>query len=338
MSTPTALDPTQLADVGLAAASLFALDDDRAVAGTDYSVDLQGAVHGYDGAHTDAAPRPLFRVAPELLRRPLYAAYVALLDNYNAQTGVSETSTPQQAAEEDAFLTQVMATRPMRYVHALLTAKRLAPPGQAEWKAALHQQWFRKYTRAARDDTCGFEHTFCGEVAAGEDGGKKIIGLHNWITVALEEKAGRLNYYGHVPPKKSTSTPSDALLSVQFAWRGAAKDISSMFVGTSPALEVALYTLLHCAGCEETRINVNGLAATVRVYTIRSKYGNKVGSAFPVLNGRAAGPAPPTPYGGSSGRVTGGRPQRPAGGGEGKQPSCGDIIVELIKLVVRLLK
>lgn len=67
------LDPAHLADAGQAAASLFALDDDRAVPGTDYTVDLQGAVHGYDGAHTDAAPRPLFSLAPGLLKRPLYA-------------------------------------------------------------------------------------------------------------------------------------------------------------------------------------------------------------------------------------------------------------------------
>lgn len=107
-----------------------------------------------------------------------------------------------------------MATRPMKYVHALLCAKNLAPPSLPDWKAALHQRWFRRYTRAARDDTCGFEHTFCGEV----DANGKVIGLHNWVAVALEEKAGRLNFFGHIPPKKSASSPTDPLLSIQFAW------------------------------------------------------------------------------------------------------------------------
>lgn len=107
-----------------------------------------------------------------------------------------------------------MATRPMKYVHALLCAKNLAPPSLPDWKAALHQRWFRRYTRAARDNTCGFEHTFCGEV----DANGKVIGLHNWVAVALEEKAGRLNFFGHIPPKKSASSPTDPLLSIQFAW------------------------------------------------------------------------------------------------------------------------
>ena len=76
-------DPAHLADLAAAGAALFQLDDDRAVCGRDYQINLQGVVHGYDGAVRDAAPGPLFALSPDLLRR--YAPFVALLDNFTAQ-------------------------------------------------------------------------------------------------------------------------------------------------------------------------------------------------------------------------------------------------------------
>lgn len=109
-----------------------------------------------------------------------------------SQVGVADAASPQQAAEESAFLDAALATRPLRYAHALLAAKGRAPPAVADFKAVLHQTWFRRYTREARDDTCGFEHVFSGEV----DAAGKVIGLHNWVTFAVEEAAGRANYFG----------------------------------------------------------------------------------------------------------------------------------------------
>ena len=41
------------------------------------------------------------------------------------------------------------------------------------------QIWFGLYTREARNDTCGFEHVFCGEVKDGA-----VTGLHSWYVRA----------------------------------------------------------------------------------------------------------------------------------------------------------
>ena len=80
------------------------------------------------------------------------------------------------------------------------------------------------------------------------------------------------------------ATPDDRLLSIQFSWGSEEKDVSTMFVGTSPEAELALYTLLFCAGGEETCVRLLGqYDVRVRCYRIRSKYGDKVGSAFPEL-------------------------------------------------------
>lgn len=341
---PPPVNPAHLQDLSAAAAALFALDDGGAAPGRDYALDLQAAVRGFDGAGGDSAGRPLFaRVDGAIFSRPTYKAFVALLDNYTSQTGVSESSTPAQAAEESAFLDACLATRPLRYAHTLLSARGAAPPALPDFKAALHQMWFRRYTRAARDDTSGFEHTFVGEVGSGDAAGR-VVGLHNWVRFALLERAGHANFHGHIPPKRARADPGDRVVSIQFsAFGAAAKDISSMFVGTSPELELALYTLVFMGGSEETRFAVDGVGVCIKAFRIRSKYGDKVGSAFPMLLGKGDGVGGySTPYGGGGRPPQNGRPPRPQNGGAGpggsSQPSCGDVVVYLIKLLLKALK
>jgi len=71
------------------------------------------------------------------------------------------------------------------------------------------------------------------------------------------------------------------MLSVQFTWNGQLKDVSSMFIGTSPEFELALYTLCFLAGQEENIVQVGDYEVKIKVYRISSKYGDKVGSAYP---------------------------------------------------------
>ena len=107
-------------------------------------------------------------------------------------------------------------------------------------------------------------------------------------------------------------TPDDLIISVQFNVDGQVKDVSSIWLGTSPEVELALYTVCFVAGGERSVIELrhatglyeveirhaNLLVASLcpagectltlphicdRCYHIRSKYGDKVGSAFPVL-------------------------------------------------------
>lgn len=43
---------------------------------------------------------------------------------------------------------------------------------------------------------------------------------------------------------------TDRMLSLQFDWGRERKEVSSIFIGTSPEFEVALYTLCFVAGAE----------------------------------------------------------------------------------------
>ena len=54
-----------------------------------------------------------------------------------------------------------------------------------------------------------------------------------------------------------------------------------MFIGTSPEFELALYTLCFLAGQEENIVQVGDYEVKIKVYRISSKYGDKVGSAYP---------------------------------------------------------
>jgi hypothetical protein len=57
--------------------------------------------------------------------------------------------------------------------------------------------------------------------------------------------------------------------------------VSSMWVGSSPEFEMALYTLCFAAGQEENMVQIGPYDVKIRCYRIRSKYGDKVGSTFP---------------------------------------------------------
>ena len=144
-----------------------------------------------------------------------------------------------------------------------------------------------------RQSSCGFEHTFVGESKDGE-----LTGLHNWIQFYNLEQTAGLDYRGYIFPRNrcalvqrdgevtvhtfamilkvvgiscragggnTTVLPSDLLLSVQFALGGQQKGVSSMFIGTSPEFEMAIYTLFFIAGQER---NVVELTAPTGLYEV----------------------------------------------------------------------
>ena len=154
-------------------------------------------------------------------------------------------------------------------------------------------------------------------------------------------------------------TPEDKVVTIQFSWDTSAnpsvvvtKELSTMLVGSSPEFEIALYSLFFFAGIEESSICLEGNDLRIRVYKIRSKYGDKVGAAFvESVGGGGGGGGKPQQWGSGvtrpqqqGGRPQGGRPQQQqgggggSGGGGGEMPSCGSIVVVLLKELFKLLK
>lgn len=59
-----------------------------------------------------------------LFSRPTYAAFLAVLDNYNRMTGQTEGFTPQQLAEQEAFVKETMSNTELgRELFAFLYTK-----------------------------------------------------------------------------------------------------------------------------------------------------------------------------------------------------------------------
>lgn len=73
-------------------------------------------------------------------------------------------------------------------------------------KKMLYELWFELYHRGGggrADDSCAFEHVFVGEIGQTKDRtGKEVKGMHNWINIYMEEKAGHLDYKGYIKPRR----------------------------------------------------------------------------------------------------------------------------------------
>ena len=101
------------------------------------------------------------------------------------------------------------------------------------------------------------------------------------VQTMIEESKDKLEFMGAILPRHANSdcdedTAERRLISIQLGWEGEIKDVSSMFVGTSPEFELALYSLCFFAGEEENRISCGGYDLTIKCYRINSKYGDKV--------------------------------------------------------------
>ena len=71
------------------------------------------------------------------------------------------------------------------------------------------------------------------------------------------------------------------LLTIQFEWDGVLKQNSSIFVGTSPEFELALYTLCFFEGEEDNFLELGGHHVNVKVYRMGR---DKLASAFTTVN------------------------------------------------------
>mmetsp|Transcript_61511 Transcript_61511/g.109642 ORF Transcript_61511/g.109642 Transcript_61511/m.109642 type:complete len:420 (-) Transcript_61511:22-1281(-) len=289
------LGPTdmELADLSLACQRLWDLDSGRLNFGEHFALNLQAGVAA--GSSQDSAADPLFSFIDEgLFEIPTFRALKALLDNYEADTGVEERASDQEMGEIHAFLDAILATPPMQYAWQYLAAKGKVGRSQAAFKRVLYSLWFDMYGRQGRKDSCGFEHVFCGEEKKGA-----ITGFHNWVKFALEEQAGRMDYRGFIYSRRrgqqsETDDPTPNLITIKFAWQDdededdadiPVKTMSSIFIGVSPEFEMALYTLCFLAGGTDNMVHVGEYRVNVKCYPM-NRYGRTyIGTAYPQAQG-----------------------------------------------------
>ncbi|XP_019179673.1 PREDICTED: poly(U)-specific endoribonuclease-B-like isoform X2 [Ipomoea nil] len=274
------LEPSgeELEDLSKACNKLWELDLNRLVPGRHYEIDVGEGKKVYQ--KDDMAEGNLFSwLSEDVLQKPTYSRFCALLDNYNPREGYKENVTAQEQQEQLAFIEEISRTAPIKYLHKYLSAKRMVSENYQEFKRMLKSLWFDLYGRGGTSgSSSAFEHVFVGEIK--QRGEEEVSGFHNWLQFYLEEAKGNVDYQGYIFPRRRGEIPDSEtqLLTIQFEWNGVLKSVSSTLVGVSPEFELAIYTLCFFAGGQENHVELGPYSVNIKCYHL----GDKIGSAFPV--------------------------------------------------------
>ncbi|XP_031484231.1 uncharacterized protein LOC116253525 isoform X2 [Nymphaea colorata] len=275
------LEPTEeeLNNLSVACDKLWQLDLNRLVPGKDYEIDCGEGKKAYE--KEDVARGALFSyLSEDVLHRPSYSRFCALLDNYNPCQGAKEVTTPEERQEQDAFIEEISRTAPVKYLYRYLLSKGIISEHYDDFKRRMRAIWFDLYGRGgASNSSSAFEHVFVGEIKG--RGENQVSGFHNWIQFYLEEAKGRVDYHGYILPRRRGHFPDSEtqLLTIQFEWNGVLKSVSSTLVGVSPEFEIALYTVCFFAGEEDNHVQLGPYPVNIKCYRLGH---DKIGSAFPI--------------------------------------------------------
>ncbi|CAH1993416.1 unnamed protein product [Acanthoscelides obtectus] len=224
----------------------------------------------------DEAPLPLLNISQAVYDMPSVSKLVTLFNNYILETNQNEVSTPQEKIEENDLLDTILPTPVMQHTRNFLIKKGKLGKDPKEFKDLMRLIWFNMYSRQnGRIGSSGFEHIFLAELK-----NNQVSGLHNWLYFHEEEKKNNANYLGYM--KKIDLGNKGSVLKCHFVFHNVDKPVGSMFIGTSPELEMALYTTCFVLRADKIcPLKMNGNRFVIRTYTYRYRGKNMIGSAFP---------------------------------------------------------
>jgi len=267
-----------LSDDDLIMLSEILLEVDTNNVGGRIRLDLQCTTNS--GNSQDCSPSPLFRyVDPAILEMSIYTALAALYDNYVASPSVVEDHTEEEQQEEMELIQEICSTNVMQTTHQFLTEKGVFSGTEEEWCRHLYDTWFGMYDRAKEIlGSSGFEHVFIGEIKGGTVGG-----FHNWFHWYTLEKKGEINYLGYWETAEfGPDMEFGGGISFTYTWNGTQKPYGSMFLATSPELEMALYTTcLMTRPNAKCHITLSGRDVYIQTWTHQSGDLVLVGSSYP---------------------------------------------------------
>ncbi|KAJ4712592.1 Poly(U)-specific endoribonuclease-B like [Melia azedarach] len=268
----------ELADLSQACNRLWELDLNRLVPGKDYEIDCGEGKKVYQ--MEDMAQGSLFSwLSEDIFRRPTFARFCSLLDNYNPNAGHKEVVTSEEKQEQAAFIEEISRTAPIIYLHKYLSSKGIVSGSYQDFKRTMTNIWFNLYGRGGTSgSSSAFEHVFVGEIK--QYGEQEVSGFHNWLQFYLEEAKGNVDYQGYIFPRRRGQIldSETQLLTIQFEWNGILKSVSSTLVGVSPEFEIALYTLCFFVGGEDNHIQLGPYSVNIKCY----RFGDRIGSVFPI--------------------------------------------------------
>ncbi|KOC69533.1 Poly(U)-specific endoribonuclease like protein [Habropoda laboriosa] len=227
---------------------------------------------------TDNALERLLNTSSNAFLTLTTKSLIKLFDNYELNTSQPEIVTKQKDTEENEFIDNLMETDVMLHVMHFLSLKGFVKNDIQAYKNILKEIWFHLYSRTKGiNGTSGFEHVFIGE----RKPRKGIIGLHNWISFFFGELSNKINYYGFSRNKEFVNKA--VILDTYFTYFGKRKR-STMFIGTSPELEIAIYTLcFFTRPNKRCKMSFTGFKFDIQTYVSQNNGKKFIGSAFPIL-------------------------------------------------------
>ncbi|KRY40244.1 Poly(U)-specific endoribonuclease -like protein [Trichinella spiralis] len=177
-------------------------------------------------------------------KKPTVAAFLDLMNTFNPEIGSEEKPSAEQRKK---------------------TMK--------SFKKWMHNLWFDSYSRKnGPPDSSAFEHVFMGELE-----NQEVHGLHNWIRLAYLESIGALKYSGFVIQRK------DSTASIRFKWNGKTKHTGTVLLGSSPELDMAIYTICYIVRPknQDCKFFYKGCEVKVKAYEIYRHGRRHLSSTFP---------------------------------------------------------
>ncbi|KAG7199329.1 hypothetical protein KM043_018177 [Ampulex compressa] len=229
---------------------------------------------------TDEAPQPLFTVNAAAFQIPTIQRVLAIFDNYQLDTHTNEYISPAQRQEESLLVDTFLSTNVMSAAMRFLADKGHVQKDYYEYKDTLRKLWFNLFSRGqGKIGSTGFEHVFMAELKPVETG-TEVLGLHNWIYFHSEESKNRINYLGHI--KTLPLGDKASIIKVHVTFNGHDKPVTTLFVGTSPELEMALYTVCFFARPDgNCPVSLGGTKFNIVTRKFRYRGNDLVGTAYP---------------------------------------------------------
>lgn len=241
----------------------------------------------------DFATSPLIQGLNESkLDHPEYRQFIDLLDNYVVDFRAPEEETPVERAEIDAFLANLVQTRPMQVALDYVEKSLGHRPQGGNWLEELYRLWFQPFTNHYNGKSTafcsGFEHVFVGEgkYDVHSNGPRKgeVSGYHNWLKFYFDERFGRVNFLGYKYDVRGSQKPSTPnIITLQMIWNHQDlhgtiiaelfKQVGGFFVGSSPGCEFAMGTAAffdsvygRLTGEESIRTEIDGDVYDLIIY------------------------------------------------------------------------
>ncbi|XP_015587978.1 uncharacterized protein LOC107264337 [Cephus cinctus] len=197
------------------------------------SLNIQGHSTGVNVS--DQAAKPLFQVMPVAYEIPTVQAVRSLYQHYIPDSRVNENITMERIMKENILLDIFLLTNVMSITTKWLNKQGFVIDNDYEIKEMLRRLWFTPY----HGTSSAFERVFAAEVFPGNG----VSGLQDWISFNYHESNNRVDYLGYVDMLQFGNKA--ALLKADFRFDGTLRHNGTVFVGTSPELEMALYTICY---------------------------------------------------------------------------------------------